>query len=91
MILWLAACVAKVPILSTPPGVELSIGAEDQARLTTTPATVTVGWRCVPVRANSLGHRTLALEVCRRDRGGVELVLVTEHGPAGTWSADSVP
>lgn len=62
-------------------------------------------WNRQILRASAVGHRPVVVDLRKEEvrfgrfirrgfrspRGRVELILVPEHGPTGTWTQDDVP
>jgi hypothetical protein len=93
----LGGCMVRVPVTTTPVLAELRVAeqrfrAPAEVRLRWTPlrrpqlTAVSPGYRAAVVRV-PLGWGPLAL----RGVDPIEIVLLPEHGPAGTWSPDEVP
>jgi hypothetical protein len=89
ILLALAACVHTVAVTSDPTPAELTL---PDGTLVVTPAEIEVPWtpfRPWTVIARAPGRRPLTLDVKRRD-DELRLLLVREHGPAGTWTEEEV-
>lgn len=99
--LWLGACAYRVTLTSAPDGARVELPS---GRVVATPATARLEW--VPfghqrVTASAPGFRPMTVDLRdsevrlghllhRSERRVVELILVPEHGPAGTWTRDDV-
>jgi hypothetical protein len=100
--LWLAACVYRVTLATEPAPVQIAL---PDGSVVATPAEVSLRW--VPfghqvVTASAPGYRPLTIDLRRTEvrwphwlrgasRRKVELLLVPDHGPAGTWRPEDVP
>ena len=83
----LLGCAAKVQVESRPPGALVTLPNGDTM---TTPNEVYVGfwpWARKRVVVTSPGYREARIRL-RRGIRHVEIVMIPEHGPAGTWTPE---
>jgi hypothetical protein len=90
ILLWLAACAYRVNLTSLPMPARVTL---PDGSVVVTPVEVQARW--VPFGAHQItvdapGYRPLTVDLRRSGgpNGEVRLVLVPDHGPAGTWSTE---
>lgn len=84
-----AGCAHHMTLTSSPPGAVVSLG---ETRVGVTPLDVPVpllGTRVLHVELT--GYRPLTVELGLFPPLALELLLVQEHGAAGTWDPEDVP
>jgi hypothetical protein len=82
-------CAHHVALTSAPAGAYVSLGGE---RVGVTPLELRVplvGTRALHIEM--VGYRPLDLTLPATPPSAIELLLVREHGGAGTWSPDDIP
>ena len=106
LVLLSSGCAYKVALKSTPSAVLIELPGGAVAPTPTTYIARWAPFNSVPIRATARGYRPLEVDLRRtevrfgrfllrgfrgRPRGEVELVLVPEHGPVGTWIEQDLP
>ncbi|MSQ03873.1 MAG: hypothetical protein EXR71_18625 [Myxococcales bacterium] len=90
--LLLIGCIHRVEVTTLPEGAMLY---RKQTQLGAAPVTVRIPmFSATEIEARMTGYRTVTSRlrgVGMRTKGKVELRLVPEHGPVGTWEPDAVP
>ncbi|MFT4625129.1 MAG: hypothetical protein ACI8PZ_003795 [Myxococcota bacterium] len=92
LVLALTACSTRVRIRSQPTPVDILL---PDGRRMLTPAQVVVRktlFQPQLAEISAVGYRTVVIDLRRSgNRGDIFVVLVPEHGPAGSWSGNEAP